>query len=394
MLGCASGRTNVDRLRWRSWQLRGARGRGVLHVTDCTPNCAQGRERALGALVRLSRPVRCANRTVAFSWITIVTDRRISGRPRRTSGQITQPCGLGGAESPATPINVPAVALGESYASGEGLSPYLPGSDTPVDKCHRSQRAHSQRLLVPALVFQWSFFACSGATTEHVLSVTQNPGEGAPQLGRLTPEQWAQQGLIAISIGGDDVGFGPVLTECATRLDCHKRPQPRRRLAEAARLADKLVPVFVQLRQLAPQATIVATGYPYLFSERRVKRVCKEGGPKREGHRGRGPYEPAERAFINTGVEVVDGQIASAAARVGIWYVDPRRRFKYHGVCARDPWLFGLTPRGRGQHGDAGVASFHPNVTGQRQMADLIGELLIQPWDTTRWGLPVNPPPR
>jgi hypothetical protein len=36
-------------------------------------------------------------------------------------------------------------ALGDSYSAGEGLAPYLPGSDTQGNTCHRSAGAYSEK---------------------------------------------------------------------------------------------------------------------------------------------------------------------------------------------------------------------------------------------------------
>src|SRR3954468_17602736 len=59
------------------------------------------------------------------------------------------------------------VALGDSYSSGEGNRGYVPPTDTPANKCHRSPHAYGVRLQhdVPTLG-RLVFHACSGAVTD------------------------------------------------------------------------------------------------------------------------------------------------------------------------------------------------------------------------------------
>jgi len=60
-------------------------------------------------------------------------------------------------------------ALGDSFASGEGNPPYDAGSDTSSDSCHRSTVAYAHQV-AQALDLPLSFYACSGAKTDHVLT--------------------------------------------------------------------------------------------------------------------------------------------------------------------------------------------------------------------------------
>ena len=69
------------------------------------------------------------------------------------------------------------VALGDSYASGEGAGDYFPYTDRPdINECHRSRLAWSglnpggapEARVLPS--FEHHFFACSGAKTENLHS--------------------------------------------------------------------------------------------------------------------------------------------------------------------------------------------------------------------------------
>jgi lysophospholipase L1-like esterase len=122
------------------------------------------------------------------------------------------------------------VSMGDSYISGEGgrwlgnaLSASGAGTDRGKDSyvggseannCHRSDVAevHSAAIagVVPINI------ACSGATTAHVID-TWFKGE-APQVAQLR-EQAASHDIemIVLSIGGNDLGFGEILTDCITQ---------------------------------------------------------------------------------------------------------------------------------------------------------------------------------
>ena len=42
LFACGDGNYYVKRLRWRSWHVGRAVGRGVFHMNDCAPDCARG----------------------------------------------------------------------------------------------------------------------------------------------------------------------------------------------------------------------------------------------------------------------------------------------------------------------------------------------------------------
>lgn len=87
---------------------------------------------------------------------------------------------------PEGPRTINYVALGDSYSAGEGVQPFLAGTDTPSDRCHRSKYAYSRAVQLSPLPLSRSFFACSGATTSNLLTTVQYPGEQVVQLGHMT----------------------------------------------------------------------------------------------------------------------------------------------------------------------------------------------------------------
>ena len=61
IVACGDGNFQLRRLRWRGWNRRVARGRGVGLVNDCIPYCAEGHLHRLPVAVTLSRRRFCGN---------------------------------------------------------------------------------------------------------------------------------------------------------------------------------------------------------------------------------------------------------------------------------------------------------------------------------------------
>lgn len=121
------------------------------------------------------------------------------------------------------------VALGDSFSSGLGNPPYLPGTDTsgyprsPLgpDLCRRSSQAYGPlvqtHLNIPASDF--TFNACAGAVVADF--VDKMPGADAqygegPQLDAIAPagQTSPSTSLVTLSVGGNDVGFPFIIRDC------------------------------------------------------------------------------------------------------------------------------------------------------------------------------------
>jgi lysophospholipase L1-like esterase len=96
------------------------------------------------------------------------------------------------------------VALGDSYSAGEGLAPFLPGTATSSDRCHRSPRSYPEfeRSLLGVSTFH--DIACSGATTVNIDAGTQHAPERLPQADQA-PVNHAD--LVTLTTGGNDIDF-------------------------------------------------------------------------------------------------------------------------------------------------------------------------------------------
>ena len=89
------------------------------------------------------------------------------------------------------------VALGDSYSSGVGAGNYI-GSSGSCDQSTNAYPALWDAANQPA---SYVSETCSGATTATVLS---------SQLSALSPATT----LVSITVGGNDVGFTPVMETC------------------------------------------------------------------------------------------------------------------------------------------------------------------------------------
>lgn len=216
-------------------------------------------------------------------------------------------------------------ALGDSYGSGFGVPPY-------EDECGRSSAAYGHQIDGRMRIELDDFAACAGATTTSL---------EASQLGALDGDT----NLVTVSIGGNDIGWGEVVGACVILSDgkcAVALGMTSERIQE--RLPGLLEDTYSQIEEAAPNAHVVVTGYPRLFS------------PKY------GDYynaSPAEQQAMNEGADLLNSVISNAAAEHGFQFVDVTKRFVGHGVNAPKPWVLGFTDPGR----------FHPNLSGYRAYA-------------------------
>lgn len=216
----------------------------------------------------------------------------------------------------------PAVydALGDSYASGYGVGPYR--------ACGQSDAAYAVQLAGREKVALDDFAACAGATTATLVS--------GGQLQALDD----RTDLVTLTIGGNDIGWSTAVGACLIGDDA----QCAGAIAATRAKVENLLParldsVYAAVAARAPEATVLVTGYPRLFSPEYGAFLAAS---------------PAEQQALNDGADLLDSVIAAAARRHGFGFVDVTERFDGHGVNAPDPWITGpLDP-----------APFHPNAGG------------------------------
>jgi lysophospholipase L1-like esterase len=327
--------------------------------------------------------------------------------------------------------NVLVVALGDSYASGEGNprnvrswlrlgGPFTPYWDD--DACRRSVRgAPAQAALAlertsPHTSVTLVDLACSGATVDAgILGAQRAAGQSASQVEQAAAILAGRPvDLILLSIGGNDVGFTSVLQACALNADCPLARPGAGPLAgyptvqqgvqaQTAALAGDLDRIAACLGgpscrladgraapgvALAPEGRVLPTLYPditraadgsacsYLsipaadFAWARATILDPAPSPTY-------PYLTTRGATVT--LSVAQGSLnqqVAAAGRLpgwlpvgGTWSASADSATG-HGICAGDQaWAFDYT-------GLAGFASasFHPNPAGQAVLGRAIAE--------------------
>lgn len=109
------------------------------------------------------------------------------------------------------------VALGDSYSSGQGARQENPEGnhyDPAEPGCYRSDKAYGHLFANDPANGDMDllFLACAGAVTERTPEYQPNAPDVVNDQVDSLPEH---ADLVTISVGGDDVGFGPVLIHCS-----------------------------------------------------------------------------------------------------------------------------------------------------------------------------------
>lgn len=220
-------------------------------------------------------------------------------------------------------------ALGDSFAAGSGAA----GAQ---DDCGRTDVAYPHILDGRMRIDLDDFAACAGATIPSML---------ATQMTALGPDT----DLVTVSIGGNDIGWSAAVTAClvGTEAQCAQAVGGTSETIER-QLPAALDTAYTQIRAAAPDAHVVVTGYPRLFSPEHGDFAPLPQLPA--------TISVAEQELLNAGADLLNTVIADAAADHGFQFVDVTGRFTGHGVNAPDAWLTGLDqpvplhPTAQGQH--------------------------------------------
>ncbi|HKX73440.1 MAG TPA: SGNH/GDSL hydrolase family protein [Candidatus Saccharimonadales bacterium] len=162
------------------------------------------------------------------------------------------------------------VALGDSFSSGEGVPPFLNGTDTagpPENRCHRSEKAYGRlvngnpnmRLNLTA------FGTCSGARSAQITGTwpaidSDSPNTNEPaQISHLS----SSTKVVTITIGGNDAEFAKFGRRCVL-ADCSIYRQYYLTLANS--LTNLLASAYDEILSEAPNAKVYVLGYPLMLS--------------------------------------------------------------------------------------------------------------------------------
>jgi lysophospholipase L1-like esterase len=246
---------------------------------------------------------------------------RITRRPIRA---VTVLCFLLALAAPTAALADNYVALGDSYSSGVGTNSY-----TLSSSCLRGVYAYPYLISQQRPNTSLNFVACSGATTSSLM---------ASQISAVN----ASTNIVTVTIGGNDIGFASLLTQC-TLGDCNAGLTSTTNALPGS-LTPALDTVYSAIKaQAAPGATVVVLGYPRLFSTS----SCL----------GTTGITATERSNGNVLADKLDTTIAAEAAKYGFTYKSAISAFTGHAVCSSSAWLNGLNIFNT-------TESFHPNRSG------------------------------
>jgi lysophospholipase L1-like esterase len=271
----------------------------------------------------------------------------MSARGRFLSGLVAVVAALAGfctvGALPAAAINgtIQYVALGDSYAAGQGVPPYL-------NDCLQSDQGYPALLDSEKRIHLRANEACTGATTADVTD---------SQLAALN----RGTRLVTLTVGAADLGLSAVLTACmtGTQLQCLDAID-----VASGGLVDlgiDLTNLYAEVADAAPRAHIVVTGYPHLFASPPAP-----------------PFDPVIAAAINSAIDALNATIREAAADAAedtdadIVYVDVVDAFGQHGIGGVSPPF--INPPG------PTTEAFHPTPEGYDAYRDAISAELQDVW--------------
>lgn len=311
----------------------------------------------------------------------------------------------------ASPDKYTYVALGDSYASGEGIEPYVgqsPESGRASNRdflCHRSTDSWAHKIKLPGAAstlasqagsnpsgYGFQFIACSGARTINA--------DTAPQVKEyrdngevLIPLQYdaldPAVDLVTVSMGGNDLDFAGVAKHCILHAYCYDdeylttgsgRKVTLAQWAEVrlALLSAELEGFYGGIRdRVSPETDVIATTYPRLLSKDfYVDDLCAAVGVE-------------ETQWLWNQIDTFAEIVKYRAGRSGLLVADVREKFNGNLACERDgEWLYSLVGNRGTDLDDTGwplalknpsAATLHPNTDGAKAYASVVNDAVPTP---------------
>ncbi len=317
--------------------------------------------------------------------LTLVIGRQVVGGPLRfTAVSLTADGQMRSLKS--------YVALGDSFASGEGASNYRPGTDTERNRCHQSTNSYPYLLGVRQA--SYASVACSGAKVQNIspsngrgsqIYGEVSSGDSTKALDEHLPGYLAQADFVdkdnpdavTVSIGGNDVGFANIIKRCvnpfeshagnvASGFTCYSSYEDRKELTDLIdRQLPKLRDLYGRLKDNKLDGRrVYVIGYP---------QIVKPGGACDLNVR----LNADETKFAYDLTTYLNKVIRTAAEQAGVVYVDVSQAFDGHRLCepyANKPAVNGIsltrTPVSRWNMSE----SFHPTAYGHGLLERVIAE--------------------
>lgn len=300
--------------------------------------------------------------------------------------QVLAACVSPGAPAPAAAPPFRVVALGDSFASGQGAPnvdmnlPELPtwddrrcnrSSNAPTSVAVRTLATHGHSAISDSL-------ACSGASIGAGLLGEQMGPEPPPGAPKLPPQVERLDSLdspvdaVTIFVGGNDILFQNIVAACIVLWDCSLDPDPvDNLLAQLPAGLDRLAAALDSTG--IPPERILILEYPDPTGD--------EGGAYCGGKPFGDPLAGLSEAEAEWASQSIlprlNHALCQAAQRHGWTYVDGiAARFAGHGWCAEGggAWINTMNESMRKQASHRGA--LHPNATGYLAIGARLAEVL------------------
>lgn len=246
----------------------------------------------------------------------------------------------------------PYVALGDSYSSAAGVSPFVA---TAPPTCSRSTLNYAHDIAALTKPSSFTDVTCSGAKTSDFFS-SQASGV-APQLDAVTKDTR----LVTMTIGGNDEGvFVNSFFGCATisATDVMGNPcQQKYGTAFTDQINNQtyphLVAALTAVRKKAPAATVVIIGYPRILPDT-GELSCYSSMPIAMG----------DVPWLSHEEDVLNAAVSRAASETGARFIDMSASSVGHDACepVGQRWIEPAV-------GPINAYPVHPNATGEAAMA-------------------------
>lgn len=249
------------------------------------------------------------------------------------------------------------VALGDSYTA----APLVPTTDV-AQSCLRSTGNYPHLVAAQRPEIRLLDVSCSGADTTDMTGRQSSRGQTQePQLDAVS----AETDLVTIGIGANDFRFfGSLAVSCLQLAETDPKGSPCRRnnggaagtnrlLDRLPRIQQRIMGVIGEVRERAPDATVVVVNYPQILPK---KGTCPSVMPLADG----------DYAFLDEVNEALSDAVLAAAEESGVVSVDVYAASRGHDVCSDEPWVNGVIT-------DPGQAlALHPFAAEQQAVAELI----------------------
>jgi hypothetical protein len=279
----------------------------------------------------------------------------------------------------STSLPTASVSLGDSYISGEAgrwqgnsINPlgdrdgtdracvFTAGLCTSYDKslvyvdgsaddgCHRSDVAEILSAAIP--VERRINIACSGAVTANIFR-SSNGGEAtkgeAPEADQLaTVARENNIKLVALSIGGNDLGFASIVqacltayltndTPCSQTQDAGLREKMPTAMADVGKAIDEVRATMSAAGYKPSRYRFVLQSYPSVLPRAAENRYAESDKASRGGIGGCPVYDVDSDWARDTVVPLISDNLKAVAASRGVQFMDLRDAFQGREICAR-----------------------------------------------------------